>query len=407
MFFYIRHQNQSSHSRMPQSVRPLFALACLALIPIGCSSEPAATAPVADFSLSATPAAGALTAGVDSPQVSATTTGINGFNASVAVALSGLPAGITAKPASFILNPGAPQTITLTAAPTVPASSNTITLIGTSGSISHTTSFTLKVTAAPPPDFSITVAPTSLSLTTGASGQQATLTAVGTNGFNGAISISLSALPVGVTAAPSTLSLTSGAPQSITFSAAADATIGASTINIQGQSGSLSHSASLSITVAVPTGNDAVTYHYDNARTGLNLDETILTPANVNSSTFGKINLLSVDGKVDAEPLYLSDVTISGQTHNVLYVVTEHGSIYAFDADNGAQLWKVSALGSAETTSDNHGCSDFTPEIGITSTPVIDRRRGTNGAIFIVAMSKDFEWWIPSTSPCSRHHYGS
>lgn len=60
MFFYIRHQNQSSHSRMPQSVRPLFALACLALIPIGCSSKPAATAPVADFSLSATPAAGAL-----------------------------------------------------------------------------------------------------------------------------------------------------------------------------------------------------------------------------------------------------------------------------------------------------------------------------------------------------------
>ncbi len=389
MLFYRKYHNQDSHGRMLLSLRPLLALPCLALIPLGCSSSSAAPAPAADFSLSATPATISLTAGVDSPQISATTSAINGFNASVAVALSGLPSGITAKPASFILNPGASQTITLTGAATAPASSSTITLTGTSGLLSHTASFTLKVAAAPPPDFTITVAPTSLSLTTGASGQKATLTAAGTNGFNGAISISLSALPVGVTATPSTLSLTPGAPQSITFAAAADAVTGTSTINIQGQSGSLSHPANLSITVAVPTGNDAVTYHDDNARTGLNPHETILTPANVNSSTFGKINLLPVDGKVDAEPLYLSDVTINGQTHNVLYVVTEHDSIYALDADNGAQLWKASALGPAESTSDNHGCGQITPEIGITSTPVIDRRKGANGTIFIVAMSKD------------------
>ena len=389
MIFSIRHRNHSSHARMPQSLVLLFALPCIVFIPTGCSSKSAATAPVTDFSLTATPATVALTAGVDSPQISATTTGLNGFNSSVAVVLSGLPAGITAKPASFVLNPGASQAITLTAAPTASASSSTITLTGTSGLLSHTTTFTLKVAAAPPPDFSITVAPTSLSLTTGSSGQKVTLTAAGINGFTGAISISLSVLPVGVTAAPSTLSLTPGAPQSITFVAAADAAVGTSTINIQGQSGSLSHSASLSITVTVPTGNNAMTYHYDNARTGLNPNETILNPGNVHSSTFGKINLISVDGKVDAEPLYLSDVTINSQTHNVLYAVTEHDSIYAFDADNGAQLWKVSALGSAETTSDNHGCGQITPEIGITSTPVIDRRRGTNGTIFIVAMSKD------------------
>lgn len=389
MLFYIRCHNQTSHARKLQLIRLLSVVPCLALISGGCSSKSAATAPAADFTLSATPATVTLTAGVDSPQISLTTTSINGFDASVAVVFLGLPAGITAKPASLILNPGAPQTITLAATATAAASASTITLTGTSGSLSHTTSFTLKVSAAPPPDFSITIAPTSLSLTTGASGQKAILTAAGTNGFSGQISISLSNLPVGVTAAPSTLSLTAGIPQSITFSAAADATIGASTIDIQGQSGSLSHTASLAITVAGPNGNDAITYHYDNARTGLNPDETILTPANVNSSTFGKIRLLSVDGKVDAEPLYLSDVTINGQTHNVLYVVTEHDSIYAFDADNGTQLWKVSALGSAQITSDNHGCSQITPEIGITSTPVIDRRKGANGTIFIVAMSKD------------------
>ena len=73
----------------------------------------------------------------------------------------------------------------------------------------------------------------------------------------------------------------------------------------------------------------------------------------------------------------------------MLYVVTEHDSVYAFDADSGTQLWKVSTLGSGETTSDDHGCGQVTPEIGITSTPVIDRTKGVNGTIFVVAMSKD------------------
>ncbi len=143
------------------------------------------------------------------------------------------------------------------------------------------------------------------------------------------------------------------------------------------------------LTVAAAAGNDVTTYHDDNARDGLNANETMLTPAKVSSATFGKLNFLTTDGLVDAEPLYLSGVTIKGQTHNVLYVVTEHDSVYAFDADSGAQLWKVSALGSGESTSDNHGCGQISPEIGITSTPVIDRRQGANGTIFVVAMSKD------------------
>jgi hypothetical protein len=134
---------------------------------------------------------------------------------------------------------------------------------------------------------------------------------------------------------------------------------------------------------------DVATYHNDIARTGQQLFETTLTPANVNSATFGKVGFDSVDGKVDAEPLYLSKVTIAGVVHNVLYVATENASVYAFDADSGAQLWKVSTLGSGETTSDNRGCTQISPQIGITSTPVIDRTRGPNGAIYVVGMSKD------------------
>jgi hypothetical protein len=148
------------------------------------------------------------------------------------------------------------------------------------------------------------------------------------------------------------------------------------------------------LTVNPGTSNssvDVITYHYDNGRSGQNLNETALTPANVNSTTFGKKGEFTVDGLVDAQPLYLSQVAIGGQKKNVLYVATEHGSVYAFDADsiNGTTstfLWKTSTLGSGETTSDNRGCSQVTPEIGITSTPVIDRSRN---AIYVVAMSKN------------------
>ena len=366
--------------------RWLLLLSCVACSVTSCTKQSSASG---DFSLSVAPTSIALNAGGVTQQVIVTVTAINTFSSSVAIAVSGLPAGVTAAPVSVTVAPGASQAITLTASASAAAGTSTITLTGSSGSLSHTATFTLTITAAQPPDFSLTINPTSLTLTTGALGQQTAVSATGLNGFTSSVSVSISGLPTGVTVAPATLTLAPGTPQSLTLTAAANATIGTSSVVIQGQSGSLSHTATLSLTVAAPTGIDAVTYHYDNSRTGLNPNETILTLANVNSSTFGKLNLLTVDGKVDAEPLYLSAVTISGQTHNVLYVVTEHDSIYAFDADSGTQLWKVSALGNGETTSDDRGCGQITPEIGITSTPVIDRHQGTNGTIFIVAMSKD------------------
>ena len=149
-------------------------------------------------------------------------------------------------------------------------------------------------------------------------------------------------------------------------------------------------SNSATLTIGASSSSDITTFKDDVARTGHNLHETTLTPANVNVNSFGKVGFFSVDGKVDAQPLYVSNVSIAGQgTHNVLYVATEHDSVYAFDAASGSVLWHVSTLKSGETTSDDHGCSQITPEIGITSTPVIDRTRGPNGAIYVVAMSKD------------------
>jgi hypothetical protein len=144
------------------------------------------------------------------------------------------------------------------------------------------------------------------------------------------------------------------------------------------------------ILFALPAlSQDVLTYHNNNARTGLNDQESILTLTNVAEATFGKLFTVTVDGLVDGEPLYLSAVTIAGVSHNVLIVVTENDSVYAFDADSGASLWHVSTLPSGEVPSDDRGCGQVTPTIGITSTPVIIRPKSSDPVIYTVAMSKD------------------
>ncbi len=133
-----------------------------------------------------------------------------------------------------------------------------------------------------------------------------------------------------------------------------------------------------------------LTWHNDNARTGQNLQEPTLTPANVNSAMFGRLFTITVDGKVDAQPLYVPALTIPAQgVHNVLIVVTEHDSAYAFDADTGSQLWHVFLQNAGETPSDDRGCGQVTPEMGATATPAIDLQIGPHGTMYLVAMSKD------------------
>ena len=145
---------------------------------------------------------------------------------------------------------------------------------------------------------------------------------------------------------------------------------------------------------------NVLTWRYDNTHQGQNTQETILTPANVNTNTFGKLFSHTVDGQVYAQPLYVGSLTLPNQTtHNVIFIATEHDSVYAFDADNngGANsgpLWQASmiatthgaASGATTVPATDVSSQDIHPEIGISSTPVIDFSTGT---IFVVAKSKE------------------
>ncbi len=147
-----------------------------------------------------------------------------------------------------------------------------------------------------------------------------------------------------------------------------------------------------SILVAISAVAQVTTSQYDNSRTGATSNEKILTPQNVNTKQFGRLGAFAVDGAVYAQPLFVPSVEVPGKgTHDVLYVATEHDSVYAFDASlpNQPPLWKVSFLdrtrGTVPVSEDDAQCPFIRPEIGITSTPVIDLKTGT---LYVLARTK-------------------
>ena len=344
-----------------------------------------------DFSIALSPNAITAIPGTSNSNFNASITGQNGFSGSAQVTLSGLPAGTTTSPASpFNVTAGSSQTVTL-ALPASAASGNyTVTATGSSGSLSHSSALTLTVGTVP--TFSMALSPAAITANAGISNSNFTATITGANGFSGSVAVTLSGLPAGITTSPaSPFNVVAGSTQTVSLSVPVAAPSGDYTVTATGNAGTLTQSATLDLTVAPPLQSTVTTWHYDNARTGVNAAETTLTPTNVNSSTFGKIATFPVDGIVVGQPLYLGGVNISGQgLHNVVYVATMHDSVYSFDADstNTSPLWMTSILNyspagatSVPATVTKETGIGWT-EVGIVSTPVIDPSTGT---LYLVA----------------------
>ncbi len=232
---------------------------------------------------------------------------------------------------------------------------------------------------------------------------QVTGTATDGSGQSGTTNVGIST-PISIS--PSTANTVAGSTQP--FTANADVTWGAScgtidntglftapsspqtcTITATASSG-MPYTATATDNVTAnnppPSGLNYTTWKNDNLRDGMQPNETVLTPSNVNSSTFGQLYSDAVDGYVWAQPLYMSGLTVNGATHNVLYVATANDSVYAFDADTGAQLWKNNLLPSGETYVNGGTIHSTIGKVGITGTPVIDPNSNT---LYVVTYSQN------------------
>ena len=151
-----------------------------------------------------------------------------------------------------------------------------------------------------------------------------------------------------------------------------------------------------------PAATDVLTQRYNTDRTGHNPNETQLTPANVNKDNFGKLFELEVDGQVYAQPLFVAGVQIGGRPRDVVLVATQHNSLFLFDADSGERLWWKNYGTPVPTPNADWNKNvgfylDATPEVGILSTPVIDRETLT---IYFTRFN-----WEPQTPISTATHW--
>ncbi len=217
-----------------------------------------------------------------------------------------------------------------------------------------------------------------------------------------AINVSLSPKRGGLTVTQSLpLTATTNDPQGVTWTASAGtfstSNATSATYVAPGTAGTVTVTAtsatdgvtSASATIGVTDLAGVLTYHNDLARDGVNAQEYALTPANVATSTFGKLFSCTADAAIYAQPLWVANLTINGGKHNVIFAATVHDTVYAFDADASpcVQYWNKSLLGTGETFLSNAdvGSSDIFPHIGIIGTPVIDASTNT---MYVVSKSK-------------------
>lgn len=334
--------------------------------------------PAPTFTLSTAPAA--LTVAQNGNNSSTITVASEyGFNSSVMLSASGLPGGITA---SFNPNPSSSTSVlTLAASSSAPIGSTNINVMGTSGSVKQSASLDLTVAT-----LTVSISPATAAVVATTQSQQFTATVQGdttdlgvtwsVDGVSGGNALTGTITLNGLYTPPSTAGV-----HTVTAASVADPSVSASA------------------TIAVTDLAGVLTYHNDPSRDGVNSQEYALSPKTVNTATFGKLFSCPVDGAVYTQPLWVPAISIAGGVHNVIFVATQHDSLFAFDADTSpcVTYWQVNLIdqqhgGSAGETSifwNDVGCQcyvgDIWPEVGVTGTPVIDLSTNT---LYLVSASQ-------------------
>jgi hypothetical protein len=283
------------------------------------------------------------------------------------------------------------STGTITGTPSVPVTNLSLTFKVTdseSPAVSVTAVLSLTISASPTVA-SVTLKPTSV---LGGSTSQGTVTLSGP-ALSGGAMVTLSSSDTTAAQVQSSVVVTA-ASTTATFTITTSPVTSSSSSTISASYNGSTQTATLTVT-QVAASTAVLTYHNDNQRTGQNVNETALTPSNVNSTQFGKLFSLPVDGQLFAQPLYVPSLTIGSRVHNVLFLATQHDSVYAWDADTASTtpLWQTSFINPAAGVTTvpcaeaaSGDCSTIYPEFGITSTPVIDSSTGT---LYVVAITKE------------------
>ncbi len=293
-------------------------------------------------------------------------------------------ATVTVSPASVNLQTGGTQQFTATDSAGLPvswtATGGTITSAGLyqAGSVSGTFSVTATDSNSNQGTATVTISPpNSVTIQTPTNGSTVTSPVHVHATYNG--SVAATYMKIWVDHVAGTVQHTTNV-----FDTSISLTNGAHLIEVQAKDATTAKVFTGRTNITVTTALNYTTWKNDNQRTGQQASETVLTPANVNSTTFGLQFSDPVDGAVYSQPLYLANLMIGSSSHNVVFVATEHDSVYAFDADiAGPPLWQQSLIPAGATTAPQTlVLGSIRPEVGITGTPVIDVAAGT---LYVVA----------------------
>lgn len=321
---------------LPLSTTAALILAALMLASCGGSGGGGTVPPPLspDFTLTVQPANVTVAQG-SSASVTVAITGLNGFSSQTSIAVTGMPSGVTAAPTQCTLAPGGQQAVNINAASTVATGSVNLTVTATSGSLTHTGQIALAVNA--PPDFTLTIQPTSVTLAPGSS-TTVSVGLTGANGFASQASITLTGMPAGVTPTPSEFNLSASGQETVTLSADSTAALGSATLTVTATSGSLDHAGQIALAVTYPQTSVFPPFRTRYVRTDAQggicfLYEPVTKRFFISNTYLNRIDVFDATTELKIGEITIPEPWVGDETpdHTKIYMATQIGDVYEID----------------------------------------------------------------------------